>query len=45
MQINLLVPTYAEPGVYQFFPLSMMALAGGTESIVPGTIGVTISVK
>src|ERR1019366_10798449 len=29
VQINLLVPTDAEPGAYQFFPLSMMTLAGG----------------
>jgi uncharacterized protein (TIGR03437 family) len=45
VQINLLIPTYAEPGVYRFFPLSMMALAGGTEAVAPGSIGVTIFVK
>jgi uncharacterized protein (TIGR03437 family) len=44
VQINLRVPTDAEPPVYQFFPQSVMALAGGTETIT-ATIGVTISVK
>jgi uncharacterized protein (TIGR03437 family) len=45
VQINLRVPTDAEPGVYQFFPRSMMALAGGIESVAQGTTLVTISVK
>jgi uncharacterized protein (TIGR03437 family) len=45
VQINLRVPTDIEPGVYQFFPRSLMALAGGAESVIQGTVGVTISVK
>ena len=45
VQINLLVPTYVEPGVFPFLPWSMMALAGGAQSAAEGTIGVTISVK
>ncbi len=44
-QINLLVPTYLQPGVYQFFPMSMMALGGGAETLAAGDIGVTIFVK
>jgi uncharacterized protein (TIGR03437 family) len=44
-QINLLVPTYVPPGLYQFFPWSAMDQAGGGQSVVQGGIGVTISVK
>jgi uncharacterized protein (TIGR03437 family) len=44
VQINLLVPTDAEPGGYQFFPQSVIARGGGTETI-GATIGATISVK
>lgn len=42
-QINFLVPTYATPGVYQFFPWSVGLNSGPAGS--EGTIGVTIFVK
>jgi uncharacterized protein (TIGR03437 family) len=44
-QINMLVPTYAQPGLYQFFPWSLMEIGGGAQSAAAGTIGVTIYVK
>ncbi|HSB16683.1 MAG TPA: SBBP repeat-containing protein [Bryobacteraceae bacterium] len=45
VQINVQVPTYVAPGLYQFFPWSLMALPGGAQSVAIGTIGATISVK
>jgi uncharacterized protein (TIGR03437 family) len=44
-QINFLVPIHLTPGVYPFFPWSLMALGGGAQSAAMGSIGVTISVK
>jgi len=45
VQINFQVPADVAPGVYQFFPLSLMELPGGSQSVASGTIGATISVK
>jgi uncharacterized protein (TIGR03437 family) len=44
-QVNFLVPPHLTPGVYPFFPWSLMALGGGAQSAAMGSIGVTISVK
>jgi uncharacterized protein (TIGR03437 family) len=45
VQVNLLVPTYVQPGLYQFFLQSLMALGNGAESFVTGPFGVAIFVK
>lgn len=45
VQINMTVPDYVSPGMYQFFPWSGMTRPGGDQIFVPGTVGVTISVK
>jgi uncharacterized protein (TIGR03437 family) len=44
-QINLQVPAYIQPGVYQFFPWSGMELSAGGQSVAMASIGVTIAVK
>jgi uncharacterized protein (TIGR03437 family) len=44
-QVNLLVPADVATGPYQLFPWSAMELPAGGQSVVPGDIGVTISVK
>jgi uncharacterized protein (TIGR03437 family) len=46
VQINFQVPSYAQPGVYRFFPWEGMAVSPGPgEQVVSGNIAVTISVK
>lgn len=45
VQINLRVPEDIQPGVYRFFPWSLKELAGGGQSAVMGTVGVSLSVK
>lgn len=45
VQINLTVPDYVPPGVYRFFPWSVMILPGGDQLVVPGSTAVTISVR
>jgi uncharacterized protein (TIGR03437 family) len=45
VQINLVVPTYVPPGIYQFLPWSGMERASGDQLVIPGTIGATIYVK
>ena len=43
-QINMLVPTWAQPGVFLFFPEVVMAIPGGHTS-AGSSVGVTIAVK
>lgn len=45
VQINMTVPDYVSPGVYECFPWSVMILPGGDQLVVPGSVGATISVK
>ncbi|MEO8593098.1 MAG: SBBP repeat-containing protein [Candidatus Solibacter sp.] len=45
VQINFLVPTYTNPGIYRFFPWSAVELPGGGQSVVPSTVGASIYVK
>ena len=45
VQINLLVPAYAAPGVFQFYPWSLMMRPGGDSLLAQGSAGVTIFVK
>ena len=44
-QINMLVPGYLSPGLYQFYPSSAMNLEGGAKAVAQGTVSVTIYVK
>jgi uncharacterized protein (TIGR03437 family) len=45
VQINFAVPTYVQPGVYQFSPMAVLSLNGVEQSFDQGTIGATIFVK
>jgi uncharacterized protein (TIGR03437 family) len=45
VQINFAVPTYLQPGVYQFSPMAVTWLNGVEYSSGQGTIGATIFVK
>ena len=44
-QLNFAVPNDVSPGVYEFYPWSVMIRPGGDELVVPGSVGATISVK
>ena len=44
-QINMLVPTYVEPGAYEFLPVSAMGALNGGEATARGGAMVTIAVK
>ena len=44
-QLTLAVPNDVSPGVYEFYPWSVMIRPGGDELVVPGRVGATISVK
>jgi uncharacterized protein (TIGR03437 family) len=44
VQINMLVPTYAEPGAFLFFPEAVKSGLGGFTRN-QSTVGVTIAVK
>ena len=45
VQVNMHVPDYAAPGVFQFFPWLVMTRPAGDSSLSPGNTGVTIVVK
>jgi len=44
-QLTFAVPNDVSPGVYEFYPWSVMIRPGGDELVVPGSVGATISVK
>lgn len=44
VQINMVVPSYAQPGPYVFYPMEMLASPGGSLS-VQSPVGATIAVK
>jgi uncharacterized protein (TIGR03437 family) len=44
-QLSFAVPNDVSPGVYEFYPWSVMIRPGGDELVVPGSVGATISVK
>jgi hypothetical protein len=45
VQINMLVPDYAAPGVFQFLPWSLMTRPAGDSLLAAGNTTVTIFVN